>query len=125
MQSDCINGSPACSAPTKTQETRAATLVSTAENIIARTLANAPANDDILHGRCRDSGRETRLTPDTWLCRVAECPDLAEGTTRAGRPLRRCSAAGNKSPGKLQKCPTGYLDRHYQAVNERALGGRC
>ena len=99
--------------------------VSTSENILVRTLENAPPNDDILHGRCRDSSRETRLKPVTWHCRVAECPDLAEGTTRAGRPLRRCSAAGGKQPGKLDRCPTGHLDRYYQAVNEKALGGRC
>lgn len=62
MQSDCINGSPACSAPTKTQETWTASEVSTHEDILLRTRAHAPANDDLLHGRarlCRSCGAET------------------------------------------------------------------
>lgn len=101
---DCesLKGSPLESAPAKTQETRAASDVSTAENIIART-----------------------RVPDTFACRVAQCPDLIEGTTRAGRPHRTCGAAGNKQPGKLERCPTGHLDRYYQAAEEKALGGRC
>lgn len=63
--------------------------------------------------------------PDTFACRVAQCPDLIEGTTRAGRPHRTCGAAGNKQPGKLERCPTGHLDRYYQAAEEKALGRRC
>lgn len=73
MQSDCINGSPACSAPTKTQETRAASFVSSSEDILIRTQANAPQRDALLHGRvrrCRSCGCET--TAD----RI--CPDCAE-----------------------------------------------
>lgn len=65
--------------------------------------------------------------PNTWHCRIARCPDLIEGTTRAGRPHRTCRAAGNQCPGKLTQCPTGHLDRYYQAVDERAtpIRGQC
>ena len=57
-----MNGSPACSAPGRMQETRAASFVSSSEDILIRTQANAPANDDLLHGRarlCRSCGAET------------------------------------------------------------------
>lgn len=116
-ESKCLNGSPAPS-PT-TMQGQTTSIVSTAENIIARTLANAPENDALLHGRVAPRA------PDTWLCRIAQCPDLAEGTTRAGRPLRTCRAAGNQQAGRLKRCPTGHLDRYYQAAEEKALGGRC
>ena len=73
MHGYCMNGSPACSAPTKTQETRAASEVSTHEDILLRTRAHAPANDALLHGAvrlCRSCGCET--TADHI------CPDCAE-----------------------------------------------
>jgi hypothetical protein len=87
MQSDCINGSPACSAPGRMQETRAASFVSTSEDILIRTAANAPQRDALLHGRvrrCRSCGCET--TAD----RI--CPDCAEAlrAERAAALGERC-----------------------------------
>ena len=57
-----MNGSPACSHACKHQETRAASEVSTHEDILLRTRAHAPANDALLHGAvrlCRSCGAET------------------------------------------------------------------
>jgi hypothetical protein len=74
MQSDCINGSPACSAPTKTQETRAASFVSSSEDILIRTQANAPQRDALLHGRvrrCRSCGCETSSDGICTACAAA------------------------------------------------------
>lgn len=62
MHGYCMNGSPACSAPGRMQETRTASFVSTSEDILIRTVANAPAGDALLHGRvrlCRSCGAET------------------------------------------------------------------
>lgn len=98
---ECLNGSPVGSRACNLQEPGAATHVSTSENIIART-----------------------RVPDTFACRVSRCPDLVEGTTRAGRPRRTCRVAGNKQPGNLSECPTGHLDRYYQAAEAMALGRR-
>jgi hypothetical protein len=88
MQSDCINGSPACSAPTKTQETRAASFVSSSEDILIRTQANAPQRDALLHGRvrlCRSCGCET--TSGDGICR--DCAD-AMREERAAALAERC-----------------------------------
>lgn len=81
MQSDCINGSPACSAPTKTQETRAASEVSTHEDILLRTRAHAPANDALLHGAvrlCRSCGCETTADRICDACAEALRVERAE-----------------------------------------------
>lgn len=92
--SRCENavGSPRGSAPTKTQEPGAATIVSTAENIIARTRANAPPNDALLHGRgrlCRSCGCETAsgdgICPD---CADAIRAEEAEGLAERCRVYR-------------------------------------
>ncbi len=142
---DCMkNGSPAGSSAAKHQETRAATEVSSSGNIMDRTLANAPANDARLHGRarpCRDCGKETSndrccdactasdsqpaIRPDAPTCAVATCPDLVTKTNRAGKPYSVCGAADDKAPGKLERCPTGHLDRFFREANERALGRRA
>ena len=87
MHGYCMNGSPACSAPGRMQETRAASFVSTSEDILIRTAANAPANDALLHGAvrlCRSCGCET--TAD----RI--CPDCAEAlrAERAAALDERC-----------------------------------
>ncbi|WOX55080.1 MULTISPECIES: hypothetical protein [unclassified Methanoculleus] len=98
----CLNGSPACSHACKHQENRAATSVSESENILVRP-----------------------RVPDTFACRVARCPDLIEGTNRAGRPHRTCRAAGNKCPGKLKQCPTGWLDQHLSETPNAAKTTAC
>jgi hypothetical protein len=65
------------------QETRAASEVSTSENILIRTRANAPANDDLLHGRvrrCRSCGTETRSGAGICApCMDAMQTDLVQG----------------------------------------------
>lgn len=68
QNSEFMNGSPVCPNTTTYREPRAATIVSTAENIIARTAACAPANDDLLHGRT--------------VPRCASCRDCAHGISR-------------------------------------------
>ena len=87
-KSECLNGSPACSHACKHQETRAATPVSTAENILVRTRANAPGNDALLHGRvrlCRSCGCET--TSGDGVCPA--CAD-AMREERAAALSERC-----------------------------------
>src|SRR5690554_5758606 len=73
-KSECLNGSPACSHACKHKETGAASEVSTPENIIARTLANAPPNEDLLRGRvrpCRSCGCETSSDGICTACAAA------------------------------------------------------
>lgn len=67
-----LNGSPCESASTKMQDPWAASVVSTTKNIIARTLENAPPNDDVLHGRaartasCATCARATAKQSIDW-----------------------------------------------------------
>jgi len=88
LETDSLNGSPACSASVKTQETRAASEVLSTENIFVRT--RAPANDALLHGQvhlcrscdcettsgngicpaCAEALREERSAEQARLCRV-------------------------------------------------------
>lgn len=61
--------------------------VSSSENIFVRTLENAPANDDLLHGRarlCRSCGAETQS--------IDVCPACAEALReeRAAALSERC-----------------------------------
>lgn len=78
---ECLNGSPCDSASAKTQETRAATIVSISETIIDRTLAHAPQNDALLHGRvrpCRSCGCETSNDRYCTACGEALREERAE-----------------------------------------------
>lgn len=87
-KSECLNGSPACSHACKHQETRAASEVSTHEDILLRTRAHAPANDALLHGRvrrCRSCGAET--TSGDGIC--ALCADALRAE-RAAALGERC-----------------------------------
>ena len=113
MQSDCINGSPACSAPTKTQETRAASFVSSSEDILIRTQANAPQRDALLHGRvrrCRSCGCET--TAD----RI--CPDCAEAL-RAERAEAQTDLLRRHGVLCIEAVPRAAL------VEQQSAWGRC
>ena len=61
--------------------------VSSSENIFVRTLENAPANDDLLHGRvrlCRSCGAETQSSD--------VCPACADAMReeRATEQAERC-----------------------------------
>ena len=108
-----MNGSPACSHACKHQETRAASEVSTHEDILLRTRAHAPANDALLHGAvrlCRSCGCET--TSD----RV--CPACAEAlqAERAEALAEQCRRHGVKMAEDL---PRVALAEH------QAAWGRC
>ena len=85
MHGYCMNGSPACSAPGRMQETRAASFVSTSEDILIRTAAHAPANDALLHGAVR-------------LCRVCRAETsndrLCDTCLAAGIEIRACERCG-------------------------------
>ncbi|MFA7121516.1 MAG: hypothetical protein WC277_08530 [Bacilli bacterium] len=59
-----------------------------------------------------------KVPPCTTTCRVAGCPDLVEGENLAGRTCRVCRAAGNKIPGNLSECPTGYLEQVHLTKEE-------
>jgi len=67
------------------QETRAASFVSTSEDILIRTAANAPANDALLHGQVR-------------LCRVCRAETandrLCDTCIEAGIEIRACERCG-------------------------------
>ena len=86
-KSECLNGSPACSPACKHKETRAASEVSPSENIIARTLKNAPPNDDVLHGRVRRCRVCRGETANDRYCDTC----LADGTE-----LRTCIRCGQE-----------------------------
>jgi len=82
-------GSPCGSAPTKTQEPRAASEVLSTENILVRTRACAPENDDLLHGRarlCRSCGAETANDRD----RICDACAEALREERAAALAERC-----------------------------------
>ena len=111
MHGHCLNGSPCGSASTKMQEPRAASEVSTPENIIARTLENAPPNEDLLRGRvrpCRSCGCET--TAD----RI--CPDCAEALRE-----ERAAALGERC--RIHR--VRYVEDLPVSVLEEMQRGRC
>ena len=96
MHGYCMNGSPACSAPGRMQETRAASFVSTSEDILIRTAANAPANDALLHGQvrlcrvCRAETSNDRLCDTCIEVRIetdrgATLSEFGIGTGREGQ----------------------------------------
>lgn len=108
-----MNGSPACSAPGRMQETRAASFVSTSEDILIRTAANAPANDALLHGRvrrCRSCGCET--TNDCI------CPGCAEAL-RVERVEAQSDLCRRYGATCIEAVPRAALAEHQRAW------GRC
>lgn len=101
-----MNGSRAESASVKTLEPAAATIVSTTENIIARTRAHAPPGDDLLHGRvrqCRSCGCET--TNDRYCDACVE----ARSAERSSALDYLCRRHGGHQAEDL---PAGVLAEH-------------
>ncbi len=119
-KSECLNGSPACSPACKLRETRAASEVLSTENILVRTRANAPANDDLLHGRarlCRSCGAET--TNDRY-CDAC----LADGTefrtcTRCGQGFDAFGPRKAASDGLCLQCLDDDARREERAATLR------
>lgn len=49
------------------------------------------------------------ILPSVEACRAVGCPDLVAEEYLMGRTRRVCRPAGNRIPGNLARCPTGYL----------------
>jgi len=101
-----MNGNRAKSASVKTLEPAAATLVSTAENIITRTRAHALPGDDLLHGRvrqCRSCGCETTNDQYCDACAEARC---AERSSALDYLCRRHGVS------RAEDLPAGVLAEH-------------
>ena len=85
--------------------------VSSSENIFVRTLENAPANDDLLHGAvrlCRSCGAETQS--------IDVCPACAEA-------LREERAADQTERCRIHR--VRYVEDLPVSVLEEMQRGRC
>ncbi len=72
-----------------------------------------PFRSGVSRGGCLMTGK---CRPNAGLCRTLGCPDLVPQRDLADRIRQVCRAAGNRIPGNLEACPTGYLDRKFPSI---------